>query len=111
MAGVRFSKETLSPRSPTFRGWVEKYGRSPEVTTALGFLELRLGRWPASERYFRTALGGAFQDLGRQRAATSSRRSRRENEEQAYARLLRVQEASPDHPLIETLRFHLADKT
>ena len=89
-----------------------KYGRSPEVTTALGFLELRLGRWPASERYFRTALA-EHSGFGPAESGYFLTALAAGNEEQAYARLLRVQEASPDHPLIEryasTLQINVAE--
>ena len=89
-----------------------KYGRSPEVTTALGFLELRLGSWPASVRYFSAALverpGFGPAESGHFLAALATG-----NEEQAYARLLRIREASPDDPLIDryasTLQVNVAE--
>ena len=89
-----------------------KYGRSPEVTTALGFLELRLGRWPASERYFSIALaersGFRPAESGYFLAALATG-----NEELAYERLLQVREASPDHPLVDryasTLQVNVAE--
>ena len=89
-----------------------KYGRSPEVTTALGFLDLRLGSWPASMRYFSAALaerpGFAPAESGYFLAALATG-----NEEHAYERLLRLQKASPDHPLIaryaSTLQVNVAE--
>jgi len=89
-----------------------KYGRSPEVTTALGFLELRFGNWPASERYFSIALaersGYGPAESGYFLAALATG-----NEELAYERLLQVREASPDHALVDryasTLQVNVAE--
>ena len=89
-----------------------RYGRSPEIVTARGFLELRLGSVPAAERYFQTALRerptyGPAQG-GYVLAALAAG-----NDELAYDRLARLERNYPQHPLVDryqtTLQVNVAE--
>ena len=89
-----------------------RYGRNPEIATARGYLELRLGSVPAAERYFQTALRerptyGPAQG-GYVLAALASG-----NDELAYDRLARLERNYPQHPLVDryqtTLQVNVAE--
>ncbi len=89
-----------------------RYGRSPEIMTARGYLELRLGSVPAAERYFQAALRerpiyGEAQG-GYVLAALAAR-----NDELAYDRLARLERDYPQHPFVDryqtTLQVNVAE--
>lgn len=89
-----------------FESLSRRYARSPEIATARGFLELRLGGVVDAERWFQTALrerpsyglaqGGYFLVALTQ-----------ENDELAYDRLARLEQDYPQHPLVDRYRTTL----
>lgn len=89
-----------------------RYGRSAEIATARGFLELRLGSAPAASRYFESALR-ARPDYAPALGGYLLTALSTGDDELAYDRLETLQENHPQHPLVEryetTLMVNVAE--
>ena len=103
---------SLEAAASELRSLSRRHGRSVEIATANGFLELRLGDLPGAERYFQVALSerstyGPAQS-GYFLAALSAG-----NDELAYDRLGALEKDFPQHPLVErygtTLKVNVAE--
>ena len=103
----------LEQASSDLAGLASRFARSPEIATANGFVELRLGNSMAAERYFRAALkerpsyGPAQSGYFLTALATG-------DEESAYNRLEKLRQGYPQHPLVDryaaTLQVNVAEK-
>ncbi len=89
-----------------------RYETSPEVATAAGFLDLRLGKASDAERKFQEALGKE-PELGAAQSGYFLVALQSGNEERAFERLLRLEESFPRHALVDrhaaTLRVNVAE--
>lgn len=89
-----------------------RYGDVPQVSAALGFLELRLGRRDGAERDFERALM-AEPDYGPAESGLVLVALAESNEELAYQRLLRLEKTHPQHVLVDRygmmLRVNVAE--
>ncbi|MGH9337450.1 MAG: S-layer homology domain-containing protein, partial [Vicinamibacteria bacterium] len=89
-----------------------RYGSSPEIATAAGFLDLRLGNADDAERKFQAALkeNPAF---GPAQSGYFLIALQSGDEERAFARLARLEEEFPQHELVgryaTTLRVNVAE--
>jgi tetratricopeptide (TPR) repeat protein len=89
-----------------------RYETSPEVATAAGFLDLRLGKPDEAERKFQEALR-AEPELGPAQSGYFLVALQSGNEERAFERLLRLEESFPQHQLVDRhaagLRVNVAE--
>jgi tetratricopeptide (TPR) repeat protein len=91
---------------------LRRYETSPEVATAAGFLDLRLGKASDAERKFQAALRKE-PELGAAQSGYFLVALQSGNEERAFERLLRLEESFPQHALVDrhaaTLRVNVAE--
>jgi tetratricopeptide (TPR) repeat protein len=91
---------------------LRRYERNPEVATAVGFLDLRLGKPKDAERKFQAALREE-PELGPAQSGYFLVALQQGNEERAFERLLRLEESFPQHDLVDrygaTLRVNVAE--
>jgi tetratricopeptide (TPR) repeat protein len=89
-----------------------RHPKKPEVATAAGFLELRLGDRVEAERRFQAALR-EDPELGAARSGHFLAALQSGNEERAFERLLRLEERFPQHDLVDrygaSLRVNVAE--
>jgi tetratricopeptide (TPR) repeat protein len=89
-----------------------RYETSPEVATAAGFLDLRLGKPEDAERKFQAALR-TEPELGPAQSGYFLVALQSGNEERAFERLLRLEESFPQHQLVDRhaagLRVNVAE--
>ena len=89
-----------------------RFGRSPQVVTARGYLELRLGSVLAAERYFQTALR-ELPTYGPAQGGYVLAALAAGNDELAYDRLARLERDYPQHPFVDryqtTLQVNVAE--
>ncbi len=89
-----------------------RYGKSPEIAAAAGFLDLRLGEPQDAERKFQTALREE-PELGPAQSGYFLVALQQGNEERAFERLLRLEKSFPHHDLVDrygaTLRANVAE--
>jgi len=89
-----------------------RYESSPEVATAAGFLDLRLGKPLDAERKFQEALRKE-PELGAAQSGYFLVALQSGNEERAFERLVRLEESFPQHDLVDrhaaSLRVNVAE--
>ncbi|HXV59076.1 MAG TPA: tetratricopeptide repeat protein [Vicinamibacteria bacterium] len=86
-----------------------RYGESPAVETALGYIELRLGENARAEEYFQTALG-ADPRFGPARAGHFLVALTLGEDESAYERLIELEQTQPHNELVERYKTTLKVK-
>jgi tetratricopeptide (TPR) repeat protein len=103
----------LETASSDIEPLARKYERSPEIATAAGFLDLRLGKPQDAERKFQAALR-TDPDLGPAQSGYFLVALQSGNEERAFERLLRLEEDFPEHDLVDrhgaALRVNVAER-
>ncbi len=102
----------LETAVPDIESLAARYESSPEVATAAGFLDLRLGKPLDAERKFQAALR-QDPELGAAQSGFFLVALQAGNEEHAFERLERLEESFPQHDLVErhagSLRVNVAE--
>lgn len=106
-AGWRWLRRgNLQAAADELEGLGRRHPEEAAVATALGYLELRAGSYAAAERYFDSALRRA------PRLAPASGGQvlvalARDDEEEAYRRVLELEDVDPTHELVDRYRTRL----